>query len=101
MTRTVTAGIVHLLVARRTSGRREIEQGPEWFDRSRIARLAGRTKDGGGLATSKTPTAKEFIEATPGYLTSNLIAYTLVSPDTWNCSSQLPVDSPCVERLNM
>src|SRR5262245_65365193 len=35
----VTARILHLLVALRTSARREIEQGPEWFDRPEVARI--------------------------------------------------------------
>src|SRR5262249_21621731 len=35
--RTVTAGIRHLLVAGRASARSEVEQGPEWFDRSQVA----------------------------------------------------------------
>jgi len=39
----VTARIFHLLVARGSSGRREVEQRPEWFDRSEVARILGPT----------------------------------------------------------
>ena len=41
----MTARILHLLVARRTSGGREIEQGPEWFDRPEVARILRAIED--------------------------------------------------------
>ena len=57
----MTAGIVNLLVASRASGRREIEQGPEWFDRPEVTRILSIT----GLQFLTAAELKKFFGLRP------------------------------------